>query len=330
MVVISVSITEASEQLVAGFPKSLTLAANVSSTIFYTTDGTTPDTFSSIYTSAIILPTDTLEFVLKAFASNGTDTSPIITHTYSTDIIHNARLPHSTISPASSNAPYSLFPFGSNSPQPHINYLNNSNAGTTVLNPSLPVIPYGYDAQGNSVGANQPIDSYLQVYTTTDKEGRAGAGIGNLPGNVEVIGRRSPLEYSPEESSRSDRIFHSKAMVIFQDSSTEDPSDPPMINRQAFSLENLEITKDGASLRPVGLETQSTTGSFIRSFYNERTQMLTSYYRDSATNRWIISTAPYEFKSTAPTNLSGMVFSKYDQGVGRVYSWGFGRYRVLT
>lgn len=329
MSIISITIVESAEQIVAGFPRFITLSTNLPSTIFYTTDGSTPDTFSNIYHSTIEVPTDQQEFTLKIFATNGTDASPIITQNYSTNIINNTRLPHSPITPAPGNRP-SLFPFGSASAVQTFDYLNNAEAGTIVTNPSLPIIPYGYDANGNPVGANKPIDDYLNIYSVTDAQNRVYHGVGNLPGEVTTIGRRSALEYTPEESHTSDRIFHPKAMVIFQDSETDDPTAPVQINHQFFSLENLEIARDGGPLRATGLDAAGITGSYINSHYNPRTQKITSYYRCSSTNRWIISTRPYEPKDTSITSYAGMVFPKFNQGVGKIFTWNMFRYRVLT
>jgi len=330
MVVISILLTESSEQLVAGFPKTIALSTNVPATIFYTTDDSTPTTLSSVYTVPIVLPTDVLKFILKVFATNGVDSSSIITTTYSTNILDNARLPHATLSDDSNNAPYSQFPFGSNSSSPTVQYLNPGKAGVTVNDPTLPAITYGYDADGNPIGTNEKFDDYMNIYSTTDYENKTLPNVGDLPGKVTIVGRRSALEYSPKESTRQSALFNSKAMVIFQDITTEDPSNPPQINPQVFSLENLEINRDGSPLYACGLDAPTITGSFLRSHYNPRTQMITSYYRDSSTNRWIISSAPYEPKQPNPGNLSGMVFSRNDQGAGRVFSWNLFRYSTLT
>jgi len=329
MVVISVSLTESTEQLVAGFPRTVELSTNVPSTIFYTIDESEPTTGSSVYTSPIILPTNLLEFTLKVFATNGTDTSATVTTVYTTNIFDNTRLPHSALSETSNNAPISQYPFGSNSPDPNVQYLNPGISGTTVNNPLLPSITYGYDEDGNAIGANEPINDYLNIYSTTDHLNRSYDNVGTLPGTVTVIGRRGPSEYAPQESSRESPLFNSRAMVIFQDSTTDDPSNPPQINPQAFSLENLEISTD-SSIYSSGLGSPTTTGAFIKSFYNPRTQTVTSYYRDSATNRWIISTSPYEPRQTDPGNLSGMVFGRRAGGAGMVFGWNLFRYSTLT
>lgn len=330
MAVISITIRESAEQLIAGFPRTLSLSTNIPATIFYTVDGSTPTTSSTVYVAPIVLPFDKLEFTFKTFATNGTDSSAIITKIYSTNILDNTRLPHSGVTGVNNSGDVSLFPFGTNSPSSDFDYINTGKAGTTINDPSLPLIPYGYNADGYTVGANKPINDYLNVYSIADNQNKVFPGVGNLPGHVTIKGRRSALEYTPQASSRSSKLFNPKAMVIFQDSTTEDPSNPVQINSQYFSLENLEITKDGSALYATGPDTPAATGSFLRSHYNPRTQMITNYYRDSSTNRWIISSYPYEPKQQDPGNLSNMVFGKHDQGVGKVYTWNLYRYRVLT
>ena len=330
MVVISISITEASEQIVSGFPVTISLSTNVPATIFYTTDGSIPTTFSSIFTSPIVLPTNSLSWTLQTFATNGIDTSPIITHTYTTNILNNTRIPHAASVSSTSDNQFSLYPFGTNSPSPNFAYTNSANAGITVDNTALPIVSYGFDVNGNPVGSNKQIDTYQDIYSTTNVENQALNNVGNLPGKVTVIGRRSALEYTPESSSRSSGLFNAKAMVIFQDSSTDDPSNPVQINPQSFSMENLEIVKDGILLQTGELDTQTNMGAFIKSYYNPRTQNITSYYRDAGTNRWIISTYPYAPKDPTQGDLSGMVHAKQDQGVGRVFQWNQFRYRTLT
>lgn len=327
MTVISISISESTEQIIAGFPKSVSLSTNIPSTIFYTLDGTDPDTMSSVYTGAITFPTDVLSLVLKVYATNGSDNSPIITQSYNTNILHNTRLPHATSGDVGIPQ-QSRYPYGSNSPRVQFDYLNSANAGTTVDNPNLPVVNYGYDGSGNPIGSNQPIDDYLNVYKNESKDKKWKAVPGVLPGRVTVIGRRNPSAYSVEESDRSSATFDARAMVIFQNTATEDPSRPPQINPQYFTMTHLE-TKD-SELRATGLGAPTITGSFVKSHYNPRTQEITYYYRDSATNRWIISSTPYNPALNKAGNLSSMVFGKGDSGVGRVYQAYFGKYRTLT
>jgi len=319
MAVISVSIIESSSQIVAGIPKSVILTANVPAFIYYTLDGTDPNTSSTVYVSTIYLPTDQQTVTLKVLATNGVDYSPIITEVYQTNILQNARLPHSaTDVRAGENIP-DLYPFGTNPIQPMGTYLNPGDAGVTVDDPSLTQIASGYDGDGYETGfTNEPytLENYNIIYSTRNAEGEYGYGIGNLPATVNVI----PPVPDPEESEQFTKLFNPKAFVIFQDFSKENPEDPAQINRQFFSLENLEKVRDGANIMTSGLDSPTVMGSFLRSYYNPRDNTITYYYFDSHACRWIISKSPYVPTGGFDGDLSGMALSKQN-GAGFVFQW---------
>lgn len=321
MAVISITVTVSEEEVVAGIPRTVALATNILSSIFYTLDGTTPTLFSNIYIDPIFLPTDKLSVTLKIYATNGSDSSAIVTENFITNSVEgtNARLPHSsTTASAGENIP-GLYPFGTNPIQPNAEFLNPADAGLTVDNPALPSTPTGFDGDGNPTGfTNQSYDSehYAIRYSTTDREGQTGHGIGNLPAQVTV----TAPEPAPETSKIGTTLFDPKAFVIFQDASTENPNDPPNINRMHFSLENPERARDGNNFFTAGLDAPPVSGSFLRSHYNPRTNMITYYYMDSWTNKWIISTAPYSPNGSWDGNLSNMALSKRP-GAGFVFEW---------
>jgi len=326
MSVISITINESQEQIVAGFPRTVALSANMPCTIFYTLNGATPDTSSLVYVEPIEIPTDQNEVILSIFATNGTDSSPIITKSYTTNILNNTRFSHSWISGIVETK--SGFPYSSGINFSSITYLAPSETKQVVDNPSLPVIPYGYDAQGNPTGGtNLPLTEYLLIPTETDDVNSPLPG--TIPGNVKVVGRVYPQEYAPKESKRSDKIFNPKAMVIFQDAATEDKALPPMINRSDFSTENYEVMSNGAKYAATSLETPTTTGSFIKAHYNPRTQTMTNYYRDSSTNKWIISSYPYQPKELQP-NIPFVVSQAGPRIVGKIFKWHLWQRRVLT
>jgi len=327
MAVISVTITESSSQILSGIPKSVILTANMPSYIYYTLDGTDPSTSSTAYVSAIYLPTNQQTVVLKVFATNGVDSSDIITEIYQTDILQNARLPHSSTDvQAGENIP-DLYPYGTNPIQPMGKYLNPGDAGVTVDNPNLTQIASGYDGYGNETGfTNEPYntENYNIVYSTRNAEGEYGHGIGNLPADVDVI----PPVPAPEESKEFTNLFNPRAFVIFQDFSEENPEDPTIINRQFFSLENFEKVRDGANIMTTGLDSPCVMGSFLKSYYNPRDNTITYYYFDSHANRWIISKSPFVPTGGFDGDLSGMVLSK-QEGAGFIFEWKTFARRVL-
>lgn len=325
MAIISLIITEASNQIISGIPVSISVEANVPANIFYTLDGTTPTTLSSIYVGPIVLSTAKQTIVLKLFATNGIDTSATIEKTYTSNIIDDTRLPHATVSNVNNQSTInSLFPFGSSGPNPNFQYLNPANAGTTVYNPLIPNEPNGFNADGYPTGfTNEPINSYPLVYSTTNAEGEVFPGVGNLPAKTTVIGKQGPTETTQEQSDTTSKLFNPKALVIFQDVSKEDPTDPVHINRPDFSLQNPELVRDGALLYNGAFDGPTTTGSFVNRYFDARTNTMTYYYYDNSVCRWIISKAPFDPTTVKVDSLANMVFRRAGEssGVGFVYSW---------
>lgn len=343
MAVISITVTQSSEQVVAGIPKTVSISTNISATIFYTLDGSDPTLFSTMYTGPIFLPFNQLLVTLKILATNGVDSSPIVVEQYLTNMVDsNARLPHSATNAQSADAIADNYPFGTPPYQPQQQFLNPAQAGVTVNNPSLPTIPNAFNADGSpSNFTNQTYDStnYQIIYTDRDAEGAqgtgliskgvSGPGIGNLPGNVTLkypsdiqIDPGQTSNQGPEFTDQFTSTFDPRAMVIFQDFSQENPNDPPQINRQFFSLENPERVRDGALYFNNGKDsTAPPSGSFIKAHYNVRNNTITHYYRDSWSNRWIISTAPYQPNGTFDGNMAQMAMSPKGGGAGIVFEW---------
>lgn len=326
MAVISVSIVQSGEQLSAGIPRIISIFTNIAANIFYTLDGTDPDLYSAIYTGPIEMPSNLNPITLKIFATNGSDSSPIITETYLTNLLDNARLPHSATSAPSRELVPNKYPYGTPSIQPEGEYLNPGDAGQTVDDPSLPQIPNGYNASGLPDGySNLPYttENYKIKYTTTNAEGEYGKGIGTLPATVTVL-RPSP---PPEETNAYSPLFDPRALVVFQDVSKENPNDPPNINRQNFTLEPA-TTLDGSYLYNEGPDTAVTSGSFVKSHFNPRENTITYYYLDSRVNRWIISKVPYQQKNRDTGNLYN-IFPARNRNMGFVFQWRTFTRRVL-
>jgi hypothetical protein len=316
MAIICVTITQSEAQVVSGIPRTVSIVTNISSTIFYTLDGTTPNLFSTMYTGPIFLPYDKFLVTLKVLATNGVSSSPIVCETYQTNIVDgNARLPHAATTAEAGHVLPDTYPFGTPPYQPDQGYLNPALSGVTVYNPRRPAQPTAFNADGYGAAyTNEPYNvlNYQIVYTDKNAEGEQGRNIGNIPGyitkpypsdiqpNVSQVGADGP-----EETNQFTATFDPRAFVIFQDFSKEDPNDPPMINRQYFTLEDPERARDGTFYFNTGLDaTAPISGSFLHAFYNNRTGEITHYYRDSWTNRWIISTAPYQPNHNASQDLA--------------------------
>jgi hypothetical protein len=340
MAIISITITDSSDQTVPGIPNKVSISTNEPSTVFYSLDGSDPTTYSNIYLAPIIMPQSLSQVILKVYATNGVDNSAIIEQIYTGDLTKiplppNARESHSAITPFTPGSRVDLFPFGSGSIPRNSQFTNPSNASTIVYEQGQPSTPTGWDGQGNPDGyiTNPTIGTqFKQIYSTTNNIGQATPGVGNLPAKVRVIGKTTDMQYIQEQSSLADKLFNPKAMVIFTDTNTDDPTNPAVINRANFSLESPEIVRDGNLLMNTALDAPPTMGGFVRSYYNPRTQEMTSYFYDNTVNRWIISKTPYASTTPNPGALQNMVFPRPTErgGEKNVYQWHLFYYRRLT
>jgi hypothetical protein len=325
MVVISISLTESAEQVVAGIPKTVAISANIPAVIFYTLDGSDPTLLSTQYTSPIFLPYDKLSITLKVLAYNGVDSSSILTETYVTNMMNDVRLAHSATTAASQENIAGLYPFGNAPIQPNAQFINPAEAGITVDNPALPSTPTGFDGAGNPTAfTNQPYDStnYSIKYQTTDYQNNL--RVGEFPNNVTLETDPAP----PETTEQYSNMFDPRAFVIFQDSTKENPNDPPSINRMHFSLENPEKNRDGNNFYTSGLDAPPVNGSFVKSYYNPRTSMMTYYYYDSWANKWLISTTPFT-PNESTGSMANVPMAGGGLGARYVFQWQTFTRRVL-
>lgn len=317
MAVITITISDSPIFIVAGIPKSIYLSTNIPSTLFFTLDGTDPDHSSEIIVGGLNLPTNTPSVVFKVFATDGTNSSPIITQTYKNTTFSNLRQARDKVI-GLDNSPLSQDRgiFGSNSPNPNTTFGNIG--GITVDDPNVVGIPDGYDgtATGTPAGyTDLPLEDYKFVYSTSNNLGETGKGIGTLPAQIKIYIPPPP----PTESDTSKKLFNPKALLIIQDG-TKPSTDPDiaLINRPNFSLTNPNVT-DGTDYTKTAFEGSNVTGSFVRQFYNPRDQTITYYYFDSKALRWIISKEPYIAKKPDLFNYSQMIFPSDKQGGKYVY-----------
>lgn len=320
MTVISLNLSESTEQIVSGIPKTLTVTASVPSTIFYTVDGSLPTTDSNVYIGPISLPTNNSSVNFQTFATDGVVSSSVLQKIYSPNLI-GARLPHATVIGLNTQGPNQIdsFPFSDFSPDNPLPY--GKSGGITVDDPSIINIPDGYDGAGNIAnGTDLPLTSYKRIFSTTNSEGETGPGIGTLPAKVTI---KVPIPVNPSSSSdTSSKFFNPKAMVIYQDSSKPSYDNVSQLNRASFSLVNTEREKNGAYLMNNAFDSSTISGSFLRSYFNPKDNTINYYYRDAFTNQWIISKEHFIPRNPDLGALYKVVFSSRGNGnIGQVFKW---------
>lgn len=321
MTVISISTIDSAEQVVSGIPRFITVSTSLPSIIFYTLDGKTPTTNSTIYTGPIQLPTNQLKVVLKIYATDGVDSSQVVCFEYETDTLgQGARTSHSgtNAAPDSTQGLQNPYPFGNNPIVPGQIFLGAAAAGFTTDNPLLPQTQTGFNADGYPDGyvnvpligvptINQPI-----IYSGTDVEGQTGLGIGNLPKST-VQKPKSP----PETTNYNSNCYDPRALVIYQDfTGPQDPTLPVEINKQFYESSDVSHYNQGA-LYFNSIDTPSTAGSFVKQQFDPVHQTLTYYYYNSRDNKWIISKTAYSPKPN-PLGYGNIVFGRQSD---KVFQW---------
>lgn len=330
MATITITITESPLQLLSGIPSTITLETNVPATIFYTLDGSQPTVNSSVAIDSISMPTNSGIVVLKAFATNGVDSCPIITQEYKTNIVP-ARQPHDTVI-EQTNCQKATYPFGSSTADFNQSVIYENTGGVLIdSNPDNRVAD-GYDGTATKTGVGfftPPKTQYGFIFSETNSIGERGKGIGTLPGRVLYSVPRNN-NAQPTSSDANSPLFNPKALVIFQDSSEEPyDQDVPKINRPFFDLEDHVKARDGSLL--TNTESISPQGGFVRAHYNPAKNTMTYYYYDNRVARWIISTEPYHYTQNPTQNMGGMVSrTGRDKGVGFVFKWIPFKYRSLV
>lgn len=320
MPVITISITESPIQIVAGIPRTIQIETNVPATVFYTLDGTDPTTDSPMAVGSIKLPTDQNTITLKAFATDGTITSPIVQYGFGPNWIP-LRRPRDKVEglciqplPNDNNGYW-----GVPSPNPKVKYLNTG--GITVDDPLIDGYADGYDGTGTGTVVVAPDLPYnrqnYDIKYSTQTTTKSGPGVGNLPAQV-TIQVPPPVKNFSDANSK---LFDPKALVIIQDGRKE-PEDPNVsfINRQFFSMADNAKIRDGSMFYTTAAEGNNVTGSFLRPQYNAKDNTWTFPYRDSETNRWIFSIEPAK-KAPCGRSMKQLLLPSKTFGERKVFRW---------
>lgn len=313
MTVITIQINESNQEILPGIPKFITLETNIPANIFYTLDGTIPTTYSNIYLDRIDLPPENV--LLKFFASNGVDESPVLEQEYVLEkYIAGKMFANVTNAPLITDKDkYNLYPFGSTIPNEAPIY--DDIALVPVDDPSKPNISNGFDEDGNPTNfTDQPLNSYPIIDPP---------GVDSKPSGIGVYAKTTIQKSEPIfkfSSSKENKFLDGRALVLYQDAN--DPNIDPEVsnlNKQFFTSQNLAVSRDGAILNTLGFEGGPTSGSFLNS-YCTRTGKTKYYYYDNHTGRWIISEQNSTKAELEGKNLCQVVFGR-GNGSQYVYRW---------
>jgi hypothetical protein len=315
MAIISVILTESPVQVVAGIPRTITFDTNIPATVFYTLDGSQPSLlYSEVALGPISMPTHQGTVVVRVFASDGFNTSAVFSYTFGPNFTVNRNSRDEVIFLENPNFFNRAFGAGDSGSSPAVLYKNTGGIDVNSLGDSGVIDGYNSGEVVSYTDKPYTFDNYEIKYSQTDFEGRTGPGIGNLPSKVTMI---VPPQYNKSFNANS-KLFNPHAMVIYQDG-TKEPADPdyPLTNRMDFSLPLRKNIRDGSRYYTTGFEGNPVTGGMVRPIYNAKDNTYTFYYRDSESNRWIIS----KEAMPAPKPAPDYVLPQTSFAEKKVYRW---------
>lgn len=251
MSVVVLTFTSSDEEIVSGVPRTVTIESNVPSTIYYTLDGTTPNTDSFIYTDTLEMPEGDSSVTLSAFGIDfdGYESS-VLTQLFAAD-------------------------------QTQITVSRMIGAEGFVVNryDDLTDTEWGFDADGYAVSyIDHPIEDldiirsdrgYLGIYQGAQIEVST-----PLPSDTAY-----PFDDDFEATTTPEQaeFFNPYAKSIVMDSRIN--NDLRIINRPFGSMRTLARDDMGFG-QLSGTDSTYVSGGFLRRFYSPQNNIMVSYYFD--------------------------------------------------
>ncbi len=248
---IIITMSESDRQYISGIPEFVELSTNKPSTMFYTIDGTTPDSSSDMYVDRVYLPTDGMAFELNVLAVSGDEESDIFSHSFYTDHldIYSRRLV--------------------------------GDEGIVVVGiddevvVSLSIDSDGYASQETTIELSE-LDIKTSIYNRAGYENPDRTSDSNV--NFQADKPTPSGGFGSVSSLNSNAYFDPKASMIFIDGSSQE-----MLDQQEVRV----INRASGTISPVSgaysdhlMQSPPVTGNLVRSMYNPRTGIYISYYYD--------------------------------------------------
>lgn len=294
MTISSLIFEESENQIIAGFPESVSiLCSDPSAIIYYTTDGTPPGPLSNAYISSVILPTNSQPFTLSAIAYSNVDgyyiPGSILSYTWSLD-----------------NTAY-------------FEQRKSHKAGITYIYPGGQDIPFWFDFEGNPATYLDEDPAEIPfLISDRDVSGHS------QPSDYhnETTGLYS-IDMSYLSTLGSDD-FNPDAHIMVIDTRPGSPRKPAVtiVNGPYMTLRNPDKYYRGIDYRAVDVSNH-TSGQHIQSFYNRKTGTHVAYYFDTVDARWVKSISYVPVVEDKQRNLP-----VYQRPL--VFQWNlFGRYNTF-
>ena len=257
---ITLSVTESTNQLISGIPEYLIFEASEPCNIYYTLDGTIPTQSSLIAVDKVYLPTSGSSVVVKAKAFGVVNQSSILILEYKTETV-NLGGPRLT-----------------------------GREGISVLRVGEAVVDnLSFDENGNPVQQTSIQFDELQMKASTRNS--IGVVLDPYASSLDFINFPSyspPYDLVSVSSVNDANTWDPKAKVIIIDGSTLENKEKQVVNIVNRPYGNMVPTTKFYDER-LGQQQPIVTGNYLRSYYNPVTKVYISYYWESLESRWVQS-----------------------------------------
>lgn len=252
---IIITAEESERQVISGIPEYITLEVSSPATVFYTLDGTVPNSTSDIYIDRIYLTYVTPTVTLKMIAVGSEETSEVL------EMDWGVTTPNLTRTLLVGKEGINILPYGEE-----------------------PVDSLAVDLDGNAFRETVIDFADLDIKaSTSDKIGQPlPAGKSSIPFITfpEIVRTETA-----ESTSLTEGTFDPQALVIVIDGYNGiGEQTVRVINRPNGTMSPVNKFYNSHS----GYS-KMVTGDFSRYMYNPRTNKLVIYYRESLDGRWIVS-----------------------------------------
>jgi hypothetical protein len=265
---ISLTIIEGDEELLDGFPESVSFETDSPSTVYYTLDGSEPTEDSLIAIGKVFLPTLSGTLEVKAVAISGNDSSDIVMTKYqnnSLDLDGRRIL---------------------------------GNEGIVVMRyGDDPVDSLGYTSDGEEAQQTSIEVGELDIKgSKTDSDGIAFSGGKTSRKFINFPLKKQGTKPDATSTPNNNPNFDPSAKFIIIDGSTDEARDNQVVKIVNRAYNTFGTTTNFYKER-LGEKEPIITGNFVRSFYNPKTNKYVSYYWESLESRWIRSEQTIEKKT---------------------------------
>lgn len=251
---ILLTITESERQLISGIPEYVTVESSVPATIFYTLDGSDPDTSSEMYVEQIYLTYSSPTVVLKLKAYSINSESDIVQEEWST-LVPNLDRTAWTGKEGINVLPSGETPIDSLA----VDKDGNPERQTVIPFQDLDIKTQTSDRIGQEIPDGSTVD-FIKFPQVTRSQSA-------------IISSPDSIDFDPTAK-----------MIIIDGYAGFDKQQIRIINRPHGTMQpQSKLYKEKYHYDP------AISGDFARYMYNPKTKKLVLYYREARDGRWIVS-----------------------------------------